>query len=112
MKYPVNKEFNHDIRNNPMLAKMITYFNNVDSKTGDVSISDFKIEEQARKLASTGVDMAKFYYEPYTDESGRTGEYLANWLKDYQIQGIPYVKGPFIVPAKDHAEGKYLLKWV
>ena len=112
LEYPINKEFNHDIRNNPMLAKMVTYFDNVDSKSGDVAMSDFDIEEQARKLAATGVDMAKFYYEPYTDESGRTGEYLANWLKDYQIQGIPYVKGPFVVPAKDHAEGKYLLKWV
>ena len=46
------------------------------------------------------------------DISGVKFDYLANYITELGIHGIPYVKGPYILPAPGANYGKFLLKWV
>lgn len=56
--------------------------------------------------------ISKYYYEDWTDGDGKKYKFLANYLPKLGIHGVPYVKGPFIVPDPKSSGGKFLMKWV
>lgn len=118
-----DKAFIYDYYNNPYIAKMATYFgiNMTDVKNehgqriyevqGGKTPDSQEFNDFVNNLLS-GTDIHKYYYEPFDDSLGNTFYFLPNYLPSIQAHGVPYVKGPFIMPHPDYNGGKFLLKWV
>lgn len=121
--YPKFKDFNNDYYQNPYIAKLAAYFNKQRGNEKDEfgqnlwingeSITDETQFNQFVTNLTSGIDdISKYYYDSFVDQSGVEAEFLANYIPQIQSHGVPYVKGPFVVPHPDYNGGKFLLKWV
>ena len=139
--YPQFKDFINDDIDNRYIAKMVAYFGNEKTDTIDiyddkgnviktkeyeegttglvVHMNDRNWEPESdeynnfvNRLLDGTEDISRYYYEPYADANGNVNQFLANYVPEIQSHGVPYVKGPFIVPHRYYNGGKFLLKWV
>lgn len=130
-EYQAFQDFNRDFRNSSYIANMAAYFGNErlsimsEDDKNRIKYYDYKYDKErslqpetqefndfVNSLINNNTEIERFYYEPFNDGRGYQPWFLPNYLPTIQSHGIPYVKGPYVVPHPDYNGGKFLLKWV